>query len=137
MTDFHTGLGKNAANHQPLTPIDFIIRSDQVYPDKTAIIYDDLEHNNLMQTWQQTYDRCRQLADGLRKLGIDKNDTVAVMMPNTPAMVECAFGVPMSGGVLCTLNTRLDIKRFIGRMNHDEIRKCFFDNFSMFSKLAV
>ena len=64
MTDFHTGLGKNAANHQPLTPIDFIIRSAQVYPDKTAIIYDDLEHNNLTQTWQQTYTRCRQLADG-------------------------------------------------------------------------
>ena len=79
MTDFHTGLGKNAANYQPLTPIDFIIRSAQVYPNKTAIIYDDLEHNNLTQTWQQTYDRCRQLADGLRKLGIDKNDTVAVM----------------------------------------------------------
>ena len=52
MTDFHTGLGKNAANYQPLTPIDFIIRSAQVYPDKTAIIYDDLAHNNLTQTWQ-------------------------------------------------------------------------------------
>ena len=72
MTDFHTGLGKNAANYQPLTPIDFVIRSAQVYPDKTAIIYDDLEHNELTQTWQQTYERCRKLSDGLRKLGIDK-----------------------------------------------------------------
>ena len=128
MTDFHTGLGKNSANHQPLTPIDFIIRSAQVYPDKTAIIYDDLEHNNLTQTWQQTYDRCRQLADGLRKLGIDKNDTVAVMMPNTPAMVECAFGVPMSGGVLCTLNTRLDINALTFCLQHSEAKALILDS---------
>ena len=128
MTDFHTGLGKNAANHQALTPIDFIIRSAQVYPDKTAIIYDDLEHNNLTQTWQQTYDRCRQLADGLRKLSIDKNDTVAVMMPNTPAMVECAFGVPMSGGVLCTLNTRLDINALTFCLQHSEAKALILDS---------
>ena len=128
MTDFHTGLGKNAANHQPLTPIDFIIRSAQVYPDRTAIIYDDLEHNNLTQTWQQTYDRCRQLADGLRTLGIDKNDTVAVMMPNTPAMVECAFGVPMSGGVLCTLNTRLDINALTFCLQHSEAKVLILDS---------
>lgn len=128
MTDFHTGLGKNAANHQPLTPIDFIIRSAQVYPDKTAIIYDDLELNNLTQTWQQTYTRCRQLADGLRKLGIDKNDTVAVMLPNTPAMVECAFGVPMSGGVLCTLNTRLDINALTFCLQHSEAKVLILDS---------
>lgn len=128
MTDFHTGLGKNAANHQPLTPIDFIIRSAQVYPNKTAIIYDDLEHNNLTQTWQQTYDRCRQLADGLRKLGVDKNDTVAVMMPNTPAMIECAFGVPMSGGVLCTLNTRLDINALTFCLQHSEAKVLILDS---------
>ena len=128
MTDFHTGLGKNAANHQALTPIDFIIRSAQVYPHKTAIIYDDLEHNNLTQTWQQTYDRCRQLADGLRKLGIDKNDTVAVMMPNTPAMIECAFGVPMSGGVLCTLNTRLDINALTFCLQHSEAKALILDS---------
>ena len=134
MTDFHTGLGKNAANYQPLTPIDFIIRSAQVYPDKTAIIYDDLEHNNLTQTWQQTYTRCRQLADGLRKLGIDKNDTVAVMMPNTPAMVECAFGIPMSGGVLFTLNTRLDINALTFCLQHSEAKVLMMD--SEFSELA-
>ncbi|MGO2386032.1 MAG: AMP-binding protein, partial [Psychrobacter sp.] len=128
MTDFHTSLGKNAANHQPLTPIDFIIRSAQVYPNKTAIIYDDLEHNSLTQTWQQTYTRCRQLADGLRKLGIDKNDTVAVMLPNTPAMVECAFGVPMSGGVLCTLNTRLDINALTFCLQHSEAKVLILDS---------
>ena len=128
MTDFHTGLGKNAANHQPLTPIDFIIRSAQVYPNKTAIIYDDLTHNDLTQTWQQTYTRCRKLADGLRKLGIDKNDTVAVMLPNTPAMVECAFGIPMSGGVLCTLNTRLDINALTFCLQHSEAKVLILDS---------
>lgn len=134
MTDFHTGLGKNPANYQPLTPIDFIIRSAQVYPHKTAIIYDDLEHNHLTQTWQQTYTRCQQLADGLRKLGIDKNDTVAVMLPNTPAMVECAFGVPMSSGVLCTLNTRLDINALTFCLQHAEAKVLILD--SEFVELA-
>ncbi|WP_352336462.1 AMP-binding protein [Psychrobacter sp. 16-MNA-CIBAN-0192] len=134
MTDFHTGLGKNDANYQPLTPIDFIIRSAQVYPNQTAIIYDDLEHNNLTQSWQQTFTRCRQLADGLRKLGIDKNDTVAVMMPNTPAMVECAFGVPMSAGVLCTLNTRLDINALTFCLQHSEAKVLILD--SEFADLA-
>jgi fatty-acyl-CoA synthase len=128
MTDFHTGLGKNPANYQALTPIDFIIRSAQVYPDKTAIIYDDLGHNNLTQTWQQTFTRCRQLADGLRKLGIDKNDTVAVMMPNTPAMVESAFGIPMSGAVLCTLNTRLDINALTFCLQHSEAKVLILDS---------
>ena len=134
MTDFHTGLGKNPANYQPLTPIEFIIRSAQVYPDKTAIIYDDLAHNNLTQTWKQTYDRCRQLSDSLRKLGIDKNDTVAVMLPNTPAMVECAFGIPMSGGVLCTLNTRLDINALTFCVQHSEAKVLIMD--SEFANLA-
>ncbi|MGO3219710.1 MAG: AMP-binding protein [Psychrobacter celer] len=134
MTDFHTGLGKNPANYQPLTPIDFIIRSAQVYPDKTAIIYDDLQHNNLIQSWSKTFERCRQLSDGLRKLGIDKNDTVAVMLPNTPAMVEAAFGVPMSGGVLCTLNTRLDINALTFCVQHSEAKVLIMD--SEFADLA-
>ncbi|WP_201584399.1 AMP-binding protein [Psychrobacter sp. HII-4] len=128
MTDFHTGLGKNPANYQPLTPIDFIIRSAQVYPDKAAIIYDDLQHNNLIQSWSKTFERCRQLSDGLRKLGIDKNDTVAVMLPNTPAMVEAAFGVPMSGGVLCTLNTRLDINALSFCLQHSEAKVLILDS---------
>ncbi|MDE0491881.1 AMP-binding protein [Psychrobacter sp. A3] len=134
MTDFHTGLGKNPANYQPLTPIDFIIRSAQVYPDKAAIIYDDLQHNNLTQSWSKTFERCRQLSDGLRKLGIDKNDTVAVMLPNTPAMVEAAFGVPMSGGVLCTLNTRLDINALTFCVQHSEAKVLIMD--SEFADLA-
>lgn len=134
MTDFHTGLGKTPANFQPLTPIDFLIRSAQVYPNKPAIIYDDLTHNKLTQSWQDTFNRCRQLSDGLRKLGIDKNDTVAVMMPNVPAMVESAFGIPMSGGVLCTLNTRLDINALCFCLQHSEAKVLILD--SEFAELA-
>ena len=128
MTDFHTGLGKNAANYQPLTPIDFIERSALAYPDDVAIIYDDLKHNELTQTWSETFTRCRKLADGLKKLGINKNDTVAVMLPNTPAMVEVAFGVPMSGGVLCTLNTRLDMNALTFCLQHSEAKALILDS---------
>ncbi|WP_230658482.1 AMP-binding protein [Psychrobacter sp. I-STPA10] len=128
MTDFHTGLSKTPANFQPLTPIDFIKRSAFIYPDKVAIIYDDLQHNELTQTWGQTFTRCRQLADGLRKLGIDKNDTVAVMLPNVPAMVEVAFGVPMAGAVLSTLNTRLDINALTFCLQHSEAKVLILDS---------
>lgn len=128
MTDFHTGLGQTPANYQPITPLDFIERAALAYPNKTAIIYDDLANNQLKQTWSETFNRCRQLADGLRKLGIDKNDTVAVMLPNTPAMVEVAFGVPMSGGVLCTLNTRLDINALTFCLQHSESKVLILDS---------
>ena len=128
MTDFHTGLSKTAANYQPLTPIDFIERTALAYPNYTAIIYDDFEHNTLTQTWGETFTRCRQLSDALRKLGIDKNDTVAVMLPNTPPMVESAFGIPMSGGVLCTLNTRLDINALTFCLQHSEAKLLILDS---------
>lgn len=136
MTDFHTGLGKNQANYQPLTPIDFIERTAQVYPNKVAIIYDDLAHNELTQTWGQTFVRCQKLASGLKNLGIDKNDTVAVMMPNTPAMVEVAFGVPMAGAVLATLNTRLDINAITFCLQHSEAKALILDSeFARYAEL--
>lgn len=136
MTDFHTGLGKNQANYQPLTPIDFIERTAQVYPNKVAIIYDDLAHNELTQTWGQTFVRCQKLASGLKNLGIDKNDTVAVMMANTPAMVEVAFGVPMAGAVLATLNTRLDINAITFCLQHSEAKALILDSeFARYAEL--
>lgn len=128
MTDFHTGLGKTQANHTPLTPIEFIERTAKVYPNATAIIYDDLQHNNHQQTWAETFTRCRQMADALHKLDVGKNDTVAVMLPNTPVMVEVAFGVPMSGAVLCTLNTRLDINALVFCLQHSEAKVLILDS---------
>lgn len=134
MTDYSTGLDKNPANHQPLTPIQLIARTAQVYPNKTSIIYDNLKNTPITYTWSQTYLRCCQLANALRKLGIGKDDTVAIMSPNTPAMVEAAFGVPMSKGVLCTLNTRLDINALTFCLQHSEAKVLILD--SEFSRHA-
>ena len=100
---FDQHLPRNEANFAALSPLSFIERTAEVYPDRLAIV-----HGALRQTWAQTYARCRQLASALTQAGIGKNDTVAVMLPNTPPMVEAHFGVPMAGAVLNTLNTRLD-----------------------------
>jgi fatty-acyl-CoA synthase len=97
------GLARNGANFAALTPIDFIARAATVYPQRLAIV-----HGALRQDWATTYARCRQLASALQKAGVGQGDTVAVMLPNIPAMVEVHFGVPMSGAVLNTLNTRLE-----------------------------
>ncbi|MUG33085.1 MULTISPECIES: AMP-binding protein [Psychrobacter] len=128
MTDYTTGLGKTEANHQPLTPLQFLTRAASVYPHKTSIIYDDLVNTPITYTWSQTFERCRKLAHALRKLGIGKEDTVAIMAPNTPAMVEAAFGVPMSQGVLCTLNTRLDINALTFCLQHSEAKVLIIDS---------
>ncbi|MGH9817976.1 MAG: AMP-binding protein, partial [Candidatus Acidiferrales bacterium] len=100
---FEQHLDKNPANHAPLTPLSFIERAARVYPNRTAVI-----HGARRFTWRETYARCRRLASALAKRRIGRGDTVAAMLANTPEMVECHFGVPMTGGVLNTLNTRLD-----------------------------
>ena len=94
------GLGKNQANYTPLTPLTFIERAAAVYPARLAVV-----HGAYRATWSETYARCRRLASALARRGIGRNDTVAVMAPNMPAMMEAHFGVPMSGAVLNTLNT--------------------------------
>ncbi|WP_158014344.1 AMP-binding protein, partial [Thauera phenolivorans] len=100
-TIYEQGLGKNAANYVPLSPLSFIERTAMVYPTRTSVI-----HGVRRFTWSETYDRCRRLASALVAQGIERGDTVAVMLPNVPAMVEAHFGVPMTGAVLNTLNTR-------------------------------
>lgn len=86
---YEQGLQKNAANHAPLSPLSFIERSATIYPERLAII-----HGALRQTWAQTYARCRRLASALQKAGIGVGDTVAVMLPNTPPMVEAHLVCP-------------------------------------------
>ena len=100
---FETDLDKNPANHAPLTPLSFIERTAYVYPTRTSVI-----HGARRYTWAETYARCRRLASALSRRGIGEGDTVAAMLANTPEMYECHFGVPMTGGVLLSLNTRLD-----------------------------
>src|ERR1700755_2788335 len=93
-----TGLDRNQANYTPLTPLTFLERAAYVYPDRVSVI-----HGAQRFTWRETYARCRRLASALSRRGIGKNDTVAVMAPNTPPMYEAAFGVPMCGGGVSTL----------------------------------
>ncbi|HOM19881.1 MAG TPA: acyl-CoA synthetase [Ottowia sp.] len=119
---FDTDLPRNEANFAPLTPLAFIQRTAELYPERLAIV-----HGELRQSWGQTYARCRQLASSLRQSGIGKNDTVAVMLPNTPPMVEAHFGVPMAGAVLNALNTRLDPEAVAFMLDHGEAKAVIVD----------
>lgn len=115
-------LPKTEANFAAFTPLSFLERTAAVYPGRTAIV-----HGELRQTWAETQARCRRLASALKNRGISRGDTVAVMLPNTPPMVEAHFGVPMSGAVLNTLNTRLDPEAIAFMLDHGEARAIVVD----------
>jgi len=115
-------LAKNAANFVPFTPLTFIERSATVYPQRLAVV-----HGAVRRTWSETYARCRRLASALAAVGVGKGDTVAVMLPNTPPMVEAHFGVPMTGAILNTLNTRLDAEALAFMLDHGEAKVLLVD----------
>lgn len=115
-------LPKNAANHVPLTPLQFLERTAQVYPDRTSIIHGDKQF-----TWRETYARCRKLASALAKRGIGKGDTVAIMANNTPEHIEVHYGVPMSGAVITGFNTRLDAAMLAFMIVHSETKLLIID----------
>ncbi len=119
---FEKGLDKKTANFAPLTPLSFIGRTAAVYPDHLSVV-----HGNKRFTWAQTYARCRRLASAIAKRGIAVGDAVAVMGSNTPEMLEAAFGVPMSGAVLNTLNVRLDAKTIAYCLNQGEAKLLITD----------
>jgi fatty-acyl-CoA synthase len=119
---YEQDLYRTPANYAPLTPLSFLERTANVYPNRTSVI-----HGARRFTWKETYARCRRLASALSKRGIGKGDTVAAMLANTPEMVECHFGVPMTGGVLNTLNTRLDADAIAFMLNHGEARVLITD----------
>ena len=116
------GLGKNDANYVPLSPLSYLERSAMVYPDRKSVV-----HGARSFTWSETYARCRRLASALAARGIGKGDTVAVMLPNVPAMYEVHFGVPMIGAVLNTLNTRLDAEAIAFMLGHGEAKVLITD----------
>ncbi len=133
MSIYSTGLDKNPANFAQLSPLTFLERAASVYPHRTSII-----HGTARYTWSQTYDRARRLASALTQLGVVAGDTVAVMLPNIPAMVEAHFGVPMTGAVLNTLNTRLDAPALAFMLNHGQARVLITDReFSTTIKSAL
>jgi fatty-acyl-CoA synthase len=130
---FDQDLPPTPANHAPMSPLGFIERTAEVYPTRLAIV-----HGHLRQDWATTYRRCRQLASALTQAGIGKNDTVAVMLPNTPPMVEAHFGVPMAGAVLNALNTRLDPETVAFMLDHGEAKAVIVDSeFSGVMKKAL
>ena len=119
---YELGLDKNPANFVALSPLSFIERAASVYPDRCAVIY-----GARRQSWQDTFARCRRLASGLQQRGIGIGDTVAVMLPNVPAMFEAHFAVPMTGAVLNTLNTRLDAEAIAFMLQHGQAKVLLID----------
>jgi fatty-acyl-CoA synthase len=115
-------LPRNAANFAPLSPLSLIERSAEIYPHRLAVV-----HGSLRRTWSELYARCRQLAGALASHGIARGDTVAVMLPNTPPMVEAHFGIPMAGAVLNALNTRLDPAAVAFMLDHGEAKVVIVD----------
>ena len=119
---YETDLDRNPANFAALTPLSFLERAASVYPDRVAIV-----HGPQRQTWAATYARCRRLASALAARGLGVGDTVAVMLPNIPAMYEVHFGVPMCGAVLNTLNTRLDADTIAFMLKHGDAKVLITD----------
>ena len=126
-------LDRNAANFQPLTPLGFLERSAAIFPDRLAVV-----HGVLRRNYRDLYARARRLASALQAHGVGKNDTVTVMLANTPAMLECHFGAPMAGAVLNTLNTRLDAAIIAFTLDHAETKVLITDReFSGVMKQAL
>ena len=119
---YNTDLDRNPANFQPLTPLSFLERAASVHPDHVAIIYGPMRRS-----YAEFYARSRQLASALTGQGIGRGDTVSVLLFNTPAMLECHYGVPMSGAVLHSINTRLDATAITFQLNHAQSKFVIVD----------
>ena len=124
---------RTPANFVALSPLRFLERAAYIYAEQAAIV-----HGSRVITWKETYQRCRQFAAQLKQLGIQKNDTVSVLLPNVPAMIEAHFAVPMSGAVLNTINTRLDAKTVAFMLEHAESKVLLVDQeFAGLAKAAL
>src|SRR5262247_1856541 len=132
-TPYDTDLDRNPANFQPLTPLTFLERAAAVFPGHTAII-----HGGLKRSYAEFYTRARRLASALTQHGIGPGDTVSVLLANTPAMLEAHYGVPMTRGVLNTLNTRLDAPIIAFSLDHGDAKVVIVDReFSKVMKDAL
>jgi fatty-acyl-CoA synthase len=125
MTDtsiFELGLPRTGANHRPLTPLDFLAWSASVFPERAGVVYGDHRFS-----WGEVDRRCRRLASALRGLGVGRGDSVAVLCPNTPPMLEAHYGIPMAGAVLNALNTRLNPASIAFILEHGEAKLLLAD----------
>jgi fatty-acyl-CoA synthase len=129
MTPYDVDLDRDPANFQPLTPLTFLQRAAAVFPDQTAVI-----HGRLRRDYAEFYAHTRRLASALARRGISRGDTVSVLLANTPAMLECHYGVPMAAAVLNTINTRLDAPIIAFQLDHSEAKMLIVDR--EFSRLA-
>jgi fatty-acyl-CoA synthase len=127
--DFEAGLGRRTANFAPLTPLVFLDWSADVYPDQLAVVHGDRRY-----TWRETRERSRRLASALSARGIGRGNAVAVLLANTPEMIEAHFGIPMTGAVLVPINTRLDAASITFILEHSEATVLLVDR--AFSGLA-
>ena len=121
-SQYSTDLDKNSANYVPLSPLTFIERAASVYPERCALIYKESR-----QSWAETYRRCRQFADALQQHDVGSDDTVALMLPNVPAMYEAHFAIPMAGAVIHALNIRLDADTIAFQLMHGGAKVLFVD----------
>ena len=122
MSSFEKNLDKNPANFVPLTPLTFLERAKDIYPNYEALVYEDRKY-----TWLDIYKRCTQFASALEKIGINKGDTVSVMACNTPEIFEAHYSVPMTGAVLNTINIRLDSKTVSYILEHSDAKVLIVD----------
>ena len=122
MSSYDTNLDKNKANHIPLTPLTFLQRAKDVYPNYEAIVYEDRKY-----TWTEVYKRAVKFASALSKIGISKGDTVSFLAFNTPEIFEAHYSVPMTGGVLNTINVRLDANTIAYILDHSEAKVLVVD----------
>src|SRR3954466_8881005 len=119
---FERGLDRNIANFVPLSPLSFLRRAADVYPDKVARIHGERRH-----TYREFYERCCRLASALALRGVGIGDTVAVIAPNVPELLEAHYGVPMLGAVLNAINTRLDAEAVALCLQHGEAKVVITD----------
>ena len=115
ISPFEENLPKNQANYSPLTPLSFLTRTAEVFPDRTAVIHGEIKRN-----WREPLKRCTRLASALKKKGVVQGTTVSVMAPNDPELLEAHFGILMTGGVLNALNIRLEAETLAFILAHGE-----------------
>ena len=115
-------LEKNDANYNALTPISFLLRTANIWPERNAWV-----HGSKKATYKELLLRCIKISDGLKLKGIKKGDTIAAILPNVPAMIECHFSIMMAGGILNTINTRLDSDSIAFILEHGNAKMVFVD----------
>ena len=122
MSYYNTNLDKNEANYVPLSPLTFLERTKDIYPNYEAVVYESRSY-----TWEEVYKRCVKFASALDKLGVKTGDTVSIMAFNTPEIFEAHYSIPMVGAVINAINTRLDPNTVSYILEHSDAKVLIVD----------